>query len=101
MSPFFLAPEPAHAQMCACIHTCMHTYDDVCTHTRQVVPVSGTKIFGKKQSRAQANTFCIPDPNSPDISFLIKAANNWEEKTLEGLGTEGCRVLSLAPPSST
>lgn len=69
--------------MCACIHTCVHTYDEVCTRTRQVVLVSGTKIFGKKQNQAQANTFCIPDPDSPDISFLIKAANNGEEKSLD------------------
>lgn len=83
VSPFFLAPKQAHAQMCAYIHTCVHMYDEVCTHTRQVVLVSGTKIFGKKQNQAQANTFCIPDPNSPDISFLIKAANNGEEKSLD------------------
>ena len=68
--------------VCMYTHTCVLMYDDVCTHTLQVVLVSGTKIFGKKQSQAQANTFCIPDPNSPDISFLIKTANSGEEKSL-------------------
>lgn len=46
----------SRASTCAdvymCVHACMHMYNDVCAHTRQVVLISGTKIFEKKQSQA-------------------------------------------------
>ena len=78
-----------------------------CVHTLLMVLVSGSKLFEKKQSQAQANTFCLLVPNSPDIAILIKAANDEEEnspdsshppgKTWVKTTAESC--LDRLPPS--